>query len=474
MENTYYDDRVVYASKNSGKSRNDHHMPSASLKTKKKKNSKATETEEQNEQQIQTEKNISRSSSIGFGESYERMDVNANDYEMCSSDDDEGKKEVEQFFPSSASEEEQNDEDLMLPMIPMVFACDDSNNNINNINNNINNINNRYNEFTGSTIKALLDHHDTLNRKITLHDTELAEDMLLDQLSAETKQFVLNAREAKHLSHRKDIIEYVLECCSIANYNAITADVCINYIDKVLSSLEIPKSSIQLVALCCLHLAVKYEEIEDVVMSTSALRNAFGPNYSKEIILKMEVALLKEMNWKMSCVTTSHFIESILKVCDGATHESDDDGEDIDKLTNLSFEMYKGILADAEIRSSVLPSVIATACISAARTKLSLKPALTQELKIASNLSESNLAQINNWLIGHCLCVYNSSSLANDQHQLTNDMDDIECNERQDQEGNMKSSKEDFLTAEEEFKRHEDVYSPTGVIESSSMFLGDD
>jgi hypothetical protein len=30
------------------------------------------------------------------------------------------------------------------------------------------------------------------------------------------------------------------------------------------------------------------------------------------------------------------------------------------------------------------------------------------------------------------------------------------------------------LTAEEEFKRHEDVYSPTGVIESSSMFLGDD
>ena len=65
-------------------------------------------------------------------------------------------------------------------------------------------------------------------------------------------------------------------------------------------------------------MAVKYEEIEDVVLSTTALRNMFAPQYCQDTVLRMEVAILNELDWNLGCVTTSHFIESILKICDGA------------------------------------------------------------------------------------------------------------------------------------------------------------
>ena len=51
----------------------------------------------------------------------------------------------------------------------------------------------------------------------------------------------------------------------------------------------------------------------------------------------------------------------------------------------MSLEMYKGVLADPAIRGAVLPSVLATACIGAARAKLGLFPAVTREMEVASN-----------------------------------------------------------------------------------------
>ena len=48
----------------------------------------------------------------------------------------------------------------------------------------------------------------------------------------------------------------------------------------------VPKSSLQLVALCCIQVAAKYEETEELVPSLSKLRY-FGSNiYSVDIIRK--------------------------------------------------------------------------------------------------------------------------------------------------------------------------------------------
>ena len=117
-----------------------------------------------------------------------------------------------------------------------------------------NNNNNAGEGFRGSTISQLLSFHDTEERKIPLHDKELHEDMLRDQLTKEqTKEhFVLNAATAKHVlrGQREAIISYILQCCDMAKYNAITADVCMVYVDRLLSSMDIPKSTLSLIAMC--------------------------------------------------------------------------------------------------------------------------------------------------------------------------------------------------------------------------------
>ena len=288
--------------------------------------------------------------------------------------------------------------------------------------------------FSGSSIKSLLAHHDAKGFFLGFE-----EDVMKNTLAMEKKHFpVLNSKTCKYLQYRENIIHYVLDCCSRENYSAMTADVTIVYIDRVLSaSSNIPESTYKLVALCCLHIAVKCEEIEEVVLNTTTLREKFGPMFNNQVIINMEMAVLIELNWNLSCVTTAHFIDFILKLCDGATHECDvigkagfkdaketgnmfDEEEGwnigiVDKLYSLSFDIYKLVLTDAEIRSTVLPSVLAVACISSARKKLSLFPAVTRELKIAGDIKDLTCV---NYLMKHILNLY-------DYEQLTDTMDDF-------------------------------------------------
>ena len=409
---------------------------------------------------------ISRSSSMcDCGEEYERMDY----------EEEEEKEEEEGVDDDSLLA----DEDLksLLRQQQKITKTEETKTKrrINN-NDNYNNINAE--GFRGSTITELLTFHDTEKRKIPLHDKELHEDMLRHQLTKEqTKEhFVLNAVTANHVvrGQREAIISYILQCCSMANYSAITADVCTVYVDRVLSIMDIPKSTLSLIAMCCLHIAVKYEEIEDVVLSTTALRNMFAPQYCQDTVLRMEVAILNELDWNLGCVTTSHFIESILKICDGATHKFETiqtENEEwtidyVDGLSAMSFEMYKGILPDPNIRGDVLPSVLATACIGAARSKLGLFPAVTREMEVASNVSESNLSKIHGWLIEHCLNIYVARNcpvcVSDDDDDKNNTVGSVAVPVR-------RGSKEEVKELADEFGRYMDVYSPTGVLEASSL-----
>jgi hypothetical protein len=150
----------------------------------------------------------------------------------------------------------------------------------------------------------------------------------------------------------------------------------------------VPKSSLQLVALCCIQVAAKYEETEELVPSLSKLRY-YGSNiYSVDIIRKMELAVCVELKWSMGVVRPSHFIEAILAL----TRKPDDGNAEraqlSDKIEDVSYAMYHAIVSDAEV-SAVKPSRLALACICAARLQLESEgflynePMLTDDLRLA-------------------------------------------------------------------------------------------
>ena len=67
----------------------------------------------------------------------------------------------------------------------------------------------------------------------------------------------------------------------------------------MLSKTVVPKTSLHLVALCCLQIAVKYEEIEERVPTKAKLHNSTSNMYSPDIIQKMELAVLIELKWEL-------------------------------------------------------------------------------------------------------------------------------------------------------------------------------
>jgi len=184
----------------------------------------------------------------------------------------------------------------------------------------------------------------------------------------------------------------------------------------------VPKSSLQVVALCCIQVAAKYEETEELVPSLSKLRY-FGSNiYSVDIIRKMELAVCVELKWSMGVVRPSHFIEAILaltRMPDGGNVEW---AQISDKIEDVSYAMYHAIVSDAEV-SSVKPSRLALACICAARLQLESEgflysePMLTDDLKLAvgddSWLATNELELFSRNILER----YNSSTSENQQQQ---------------------------------------------------------
>ena len=214
------------------------------------------------------------------------------------------------------------------------------------------------------------------------------EDALLDLKRKELSpdRFVLDVEYARHLPYRVPLVEWILDVCAEAQFGPATADVAVEYMDRVLSTVVVPKSSLQLVALCCVQVAVKYEETEELVPSLSKLRY-FGSNiYSVDIIRKMELAVCVELKWSMSVVRPSHFIEAILALT--SNENATTDPAIAEKIEDMSYAMYHAIVSDAEI-SAVRPSRLALACIFAARLRLESEGyiyneiMLTNELKIA-------------------------------------------------------------------------------------------
>jgi len=71
-----------------------------------------------------------------------------------------------------------------------------------------------------------------------------------------TKQrWRLDPNTARHMKYRTTLIEWILEVCADFGFGPTTADLAVQYMDRVLSKVNVPKTSLQLVAMCCLEVA---------------------------------------------------------------------------------------------------------------------------------------------------------------------------------------------------------------------------
>ncbi|XP_049384087.1 cyclin-D3-2-like [Solanum stenotomum] len=117
------------------------------------------------------------------------------------------------------------------------------------------------------------------------------------------------------LGVRKKSLEWMLTVIDHYGFNALTAVLAVNYFDRFISGVLFQKVKpwmSQLVAVACLSIAAKVEEIQVPLLLDLQVSN---PKYVFEAktIQKIELLVLSTLKWKMNPVTPLSFIDHIIR-----------------------------------------------------------------------------------------------------------------------------------------------------------------
>lgn len=121
---------------------------------------------------------------------------------------------------------------------------------------------------------------------------------------------------------RKESVDWMIRVSTHYGFVALTTILAVNYFDRFLSSPSFQKDKPwmnQLVAVACLSVASKVEEIQAPLLLDLQME---GTKYvfESKTIMKMELLVLSSLDWKMNPVTPLAFFDYIMRRLNLTTH----------------------------------------------------------------------------------------------------------------------------------------------------------
>ncbi|KAF9600772.1 hypothetical protein IFM89_012380 [Coptis chinensis] len=116
------------------------------------------------------------------------------------------------------------------------------------------------------------------------------------------------------LGLRMEAVEWISKVHSHYSFGPLSVYLSINYLDRFLSAYELPKGKawmMQLLAVACLSLAAKMEEI-DVPLSLDLQVCESKFIFEARTIQRMELLVLSTLNWRMQAITPFSFMDYFL------------------------------------------------------------------------------------------------------------------------------------------------------------------
>ncbi|XP_059458722.1 cyclin-D5-1-like [Corylus avellana] len=107
---------------------------------------------------------------------------------------------------------------------------------------------------------------------------------------------------------RLDAIEWIFNTRAIFGFQFLTAYVCVTYFDRFLSKRYIDDEkvwTIRLLSVACLSLAAKMEECKAPALSEYRMEEI---NFENKMIKKMELLVMKTLDWKLGSITPFAFL----------------------------------------------------------------------------------------------------------------------------------------------------------------------
>ncbi|MBA0573059.1 hypothetical protein Golob_000353 [Gossypium lobatum] len=148
---------------------------------------------------------------------------------------------------------------------------------------------------------------------------------LLSLFAKETEQqpscFNVGTDESLAMA-RREAVEWMLKVNARFGFTTLTAVLSINYLDRFLSTFQFQRDNpwmIQLLAVTCLSLAAKVEEIQVPLLLDLQVEETKYV-FEAKTIQRMELLVLSTLKWKMHPITPLSFLDHIIRRLGLKTH----------------------------------------------------------------------------------------------------------------------------------------------------------
>eukprot|EP01119_Soliformovum_irregulare_P003967 TRINITY_DN14994_c0_g1_i1.p1 TRINITY_DN14994_c0_g1~~TRINITY_DN14994_c0_g1_i1.p1 ORF type:complete len:423 (+),score=60.26 TRINITY_DN14994_c0_g1_i1:173-1441(+) len=158
-------------------------------------------------------------------------------------------------------------------------------------------------------------------------DEDLDDPQMCAEYIKEIHQNLRNAEKRympiNYLPHQTDInsqmrgilIDWLVEVAEEYKLSPETLFLGINYLDRYLSSMVIPRAKLQLLGIACMFVASKFEEVHPPVVNEFVYISDY--TYTKEEIFDLEASILNVLQFNLSAPSTKHFLRRYLKAAGG-------------------------------------------------------------------------------------------------------------------------------------------------------------
>ncbi|KAJ6227995.1 cyclin-a2-4 [Anaeramoeba flamelloides] len=214
---------------------------------------------------------------------------------------------------------------------------------------------------TNKEIDKILD-IDFRHQKDLLFVTEYSKEIYENYRKRETKHlpsptYLEDTQKQMQSLQRKILVNWMNAVCQELNLHSETYYLAINYFDRFLTKQETPQRYLQLVAISCIFIASKYEEIYSPEIEE--LRE-FTKNFCKSHeILRCETLILNCLRFQCTVVTPKHFLRWYLRASSASIK--------VMLIANYLLELQSLEYFFLYFK----PSRIAASCVAAARWILS-------------------------------------------------------------------------------------------------------
>ena len=113
------------------------------------------------------------------------------------------------------------------------------------------------------------------------------------------------------------VSEWIIDVCEYFNLHISTVHAAISYLDRLQPSEKFTRPQWQMLAICCILIASKYNECEEHVPDFSTLEEITQQPMSNETVLSFELWALKKMAWQITTRTTISFLTCYLMSAEG-------------------------------------------------------------------------------------------------------------------------------------------------------------